>query len=480
MMPTADGAELDEPRRAPHSAVKRFAAGFGKDRGVARRGKGDSSTDDGKENSKRAPKPAEDESLPKSSGGIAVEDEREGRVEGKSRTTRKPRRAFADAARVPFSRTVFGVPRLNLGRLVGTLSTVTRVRMKRDSFCPPAGGEGGAVRGVEGAGGELVMFSVPSRDRAKVVAILESLCYNYTIIKEEGVILTPLRALGRAGVVAGICVSAVLLGLYPNFVLEVDYVGDVSDEVRQAVADSGVRQWAFLPAFDSDALEEKLFLLDGVSYASVDKLGTRVRVEVRAEREGEHFVGVGGDALTATRRATVTRVIVYSGTALVGYGDVVEAGETLIAPYVVSGEDEIPCPASGEVFGMTYREKRLFFPDTVMKREYGESRTVTRLSFFGRNPETPKSPYEDYVLEVSVSRNGFLIGYTVFTYTFTEVRVREERETRGAEELERLVLSSVVEELPVGAVPLTVRTGSERGEGGLVVSAVVGVEERID
>ena len=48
------------------------------------------------------------------------------------------------------------------------------------------------------------------------------------------------------------------------------------------------------------------------------------------------------------------------------------------------------------------------------------------------------------------------------------------------EELERLVLSSVVEELPVGAVPLTVRTGSERGEGGLVVSAVVGVEERID
>lgn len=42
---------------------------------------------------------------------------------------------------------------------------------------------------------------------------------------------------------------------------------------------------AFLPAFDSDALEEKLFLLDGVSYASVDKLGTRVRVEVRAERE---------------------------------------------------------------------------------------------------------------------------------------------------------------------------------------------------
>lgn len=102
IMPTADGAERDEPRRTPHSAVKRFVAGFGKDRGVARRGKGDSSTDDGRESSKRAPKPAEDESLPKSSGGIAVEDEREGRGEGKSRTTRKPRRAFADAARVPF------------------------------------------------------------------------------------------------------------------------------------------------------------------------------------------------------------------------------------------------------------------------------------------------------------------------------------------------------------------------------------------
>lgn len=69
------------------------------------------------------------------------------------------------------------------------------------------------------------------------------------------------------------------------------------------------------------------------------------------------------------------------------------------------------------------------FPDTEFVREYGRTHTETRLSFSGKQPAVPESPFEDYVLEVSAVRNDFMLGYTLYTYTFTEVHTAEKRTT---------------------------------------------------
>ena len=94
------------------------------------------------------------------------------------------RRKFPDASRVPFSRTVFEVERRGVARVLTECARVTRVKWE--------------------SGGDGERFSVPSRDAAKVVAICASLCYNYKIIKEKGVVLAFLRASVRAGVVLGL------------------------------------------------------------------------------------------------------------------------------------------------------------------------------------------------------------------------------------------------------------------------------------
>lgn len=372
---------------------------------------------------------------------------------------RTPRRE-ADAAKIPFSRTWFETERLNSGRLLTALAEVTTVKTVR--------------------GGEALRFCVPSRDRAKVVAICASLCYNYKIIKEEGILLSFVRALGRAGIVLGTLGALALTAVYPLFVTEVEYGGDYIAEAVRVVEESGVKRGAFLPDFDGEALEKTLLALDGVAFASVTKRGTHVYVDVRAERSDEHFVDVSTQPVTAKITASVTRVVVWSGTALVSYGDVVRPGDELIGAYVVSGEDKVPCPADGEVYGLTYRTATRFFPDTEFVREYGRTHTETRLSFSGKQPAVPESPFEDYVLEVSAVRNDFMLGYTVYTYTFTEVYTAEKENDRTEDEMMSEVKLRLLEELPAGAKLGKVRAECVRGDGGVYVTVTAEAEEKLN
>lgn len=391
--------------------------------------------------------------------GLADGAERAGGSKSEGRAARRKRRGI-DPAKVPFSRTVFETERLNSGRLLTELMKVTRARCERG---------GGGLR-----------FSVPSRDAAKVVAICGSLCYNYKIIKEKGFVLSLVRAARRAGAVLGVLCAAALTAVYPMFVTEVEYSGDELAAVREAVEEYGVKEWALLPAFDGDALERALLAVDGVAFASVTKRGTHVFVDVRTERGNEHFVDVPTGDVTAAVAASVTRVIVWSGTAEVDYGDVVLPGDTLIGAYVLSGEEKVPCPADGEVYGLADRTVTRFFPDTEMVREYGRVHREVRISHTGKVPSVPESPYENYELEISAVRNDFLIGYTLYAYTFREVTVREQTNTRTEEEMKREAESGLVASLPAGAEIVTLSSSVSRGEGGVYVKASVQTEERID
>lgn len=357
---------------------------------------------------------------------------------------------------------MFEVPSKGVGRLLTALGREVRVKGEKDA-------EEGMFR-----------FSVSSRDKAKVVAICGCLCYNYKIIKEKGALLAVARALRRAGVAAGLVCSAVMIAVYPFFVTEVKFAGDDIAGVRDAVARSGVRKGAFLPSFGGDELERELLALDGVAFASVTKRGTHVTVEVRAERAEEHFVDIPTGAVTAKVTASVTRVVVTSGTAEVGYGDVVREGDVLIGAYVLSGEEKVPCPADGEVYGVTYRNHSRFFPDVVTEKVFGEVRRETRIAFGSRPPETPQSPFEDYVLEVSKVRNDLMIGYTLYTYTFTEVRAEERRNMLSDEEMRREAETELLLELPAGAKLMSVKSTSARGEGGVYVRVTAEAEERIN
>lgn len=370
------------------------------------------------------------------------------------------RRAAGRSRPLPFSRTVFEVERRDAGRVFSAVSEVTRLRAER--------------------GGAGVRFSVPAADRSKVVAICTSLCYNYKIIKEKGPLLFAAQAAGRAGIVLGTVAAAVLAAVYPMFVIRVEYTGDLIDGVAETVERSGVCEWTFLPGLDCEALERELLALDGVAFAAVTRRGTRVYVDVRAERHEDGILGIPAGNVTAKVSASVTRVIVRQGTAEVSYGDIVREGDVLIGAYVISGEEKVPCAADGEVYGLVSRTYTRFFPDTVLEKRFGRVERVSRISFGGRVPETPESPFENCIVETEAVRNGFLLGYTLYTFTFREVLVRESENTLSAEEMEKEASLDAVGGLPPGAEILSVTARTRKTDGGTVVTVAVQTEERID
>ena len=376
-----------------------------------------------------------------------------------SSSSRERKRIAAE--KVPFSVTEFEVYGLNHARLLSLLSEAAHIRRVRSE-------------------GRVLGFSAASRDKAKIVAILDTLCYDYKIKRERGIVLSLIGACRRAGVVCGLIATVVAVAMFPNAVTSVECVGEWNSDIARILSDNGIVEGSVLFSFDGAAVAEQLRALDGVVYASVEKVGTRVCVEVRAEHRSDSFIGVAGASVTATKRAMVTRVVVFSGTATVGYGDIVSAGDELIGGYLTVGEEKVPSAAAGEVYGMTYTEYSRFFPDTEITAVKGASKTYTRLTFGPQTPVAPESPFEDYILETTVTRNNLLVGYYVHTFRFTEVTYAESENTRTEEEMKSLAFSDAVTLLPVGATVMSATTAATRVDGGTLVKVTIAAEERID
>ena len=405
-------------------------------------------------------KGAQDERERAFDGSGGMFEDRRGGDEPKKAKPRRVRRRI-DASKLPFTTTGFEVRGLNHARLITLLS------------------ERAVIRGVKSEEG-LLRFRASSRRKGEIVALLDTLCYDYQITAERGPLLALVRLAGRAGVVAGTLALTAALILFPHSVTSVEFTGEWSAEAARILSQNGVEEGKLLFSFDGDALAARIMELDGVSFASVRKVGTRVYADIRTETRGGSLAGVPGKSVRAARQASVTRVIVFSGTAAVKYGDVVREGDELISGYVTAGEEKVPSPAAGEVYGKVWRREARFFPETRVEAVPGEVKEYARISFGSGVPKAPEPPFDDYTLEISVARNGLLLPYTVYTFRYTEVTYREVSSELAPEQAERIALSDAVTELPAGAVLIGAEAESERAEGGVLVKVTLCTEERID
>lgn len=217
--------------------------------------------------------------------------------------------------------------------------------------------------------GRLFSFWCKEKDERKIIAILDDLMYNYKILKKNGISPVLARVFARVGVILGIVVSIATLVTYPRFVLSIT-VNDKKYEAQamEIMQEMGATRYGFLWSLDCANIEQKLLKLDGVSYAKVIRQGTAIAVEIQRELPPPELLLQSGYVVKSKKLATVTRTVVYSGTAVVKYGDIVKVGEVLIDGYILVGEEKVRTHASGEVFGKLYIERKVYFP----KSEWGE------------------------------------------------------------------------------------------------------------
>jgi len=236
------------------------------------------------------------------------------------------------------------------------------------------------VKGVESKARSL-SFWCYEKDEIKIIAILKHMCYNYKILKRKGIAPALARVFARVGVVVGIVISVALLVLYPRMVLSLDVNdSDFESQTKEIMSEEGVKQFGFLWSLDCGKLEAKLLALDGISYAKVTRQGTSIVVQLERELPKPELLLESGKAVKSKKRATVTRTIVYAGTAVVKYGQIVEVGEVLIDGYILVGEEKVNSYASGEVYGKIYIERKVFFAKEEWQDDVGRVEQQERTS----------------------------------------------------------------------------------------------------
>ena len=316
----------------------------------------------------------------------------------------------------------------------------------------------------------FLQFEASRKQREEIIALLGNLCYTHNIVSTKGVLNGVISVLKRAGLVVGMFCAVGAFLIYPHFVFAVEYNGDSDKKVQDALSHFGVEQGAFLWQFDEKAVEKHLLSLEGISFASVEKVGTRGCVRVVHQVPAHTSLDTSGNTI-ATTDGVVSRIVVYSGTAQVAVGDTVEKGQVLIGDYYLKGEEQIFAEAKGEVYVEKQVTFERFFPDEVFV-ETGEKVTKTVVGLF-RQSKMPKSPYQYYTTKKTESKNDFLIPFTVCNWTFYEVKAVVN--TMGEEEMKSVAYGEVIDNHQFERV-IDRSVQIERVEGGYVVKIILTVE----
>lgn len=331
-----------------------------------------------------------------------------------------------------------------------------------------------------------IKICVKPRDRQKVIEIFGALCYNYEIVKgiDKKSIVAFLR--NRWAMVVFFALFIVTLALVPRFVytVSVDAPSYLFDEVQSVLSAHGVSRWQKTKNIDCDAVEKDLSAIDGVSFADVKTKGSVVYVGVRPSLKKPEIADVHNNTpVIATVDAVITRQIVFSGTAVYSAGDEVKAGDALILPKIVAGDEEIGAQANGEVYGIIGYSSTVAYSGAMTTFEKsGNTKTFRVVEFLGLKGKTPKSPYKLYETRKRKVESGFLIPLGFLEITFDEIvektinlpfdRAKDDVIKRASEQAEKVV--------PYGARVVRREINVSEAGGVHYVTATVYAEGRID
>lgn len=180
-------------------------------------------------------------------------------------------------------------------------------------------------------------FSLPARQEENFFAITADLCYTIKKTGERGAFAPLARLLRKTGALIGAVLFVALVCVLDGAVLAVDYYGSgaVYKERAEAVlADLGIAPFSYVDGGALDRAQREILQKEkAFSFASVQKRGTRIKVNLVLSPEAEGVVDTGKKQLVSPVSGTVESVTVLRGTALVRAGDTVSAGDVLVAGY---------------------------------------------------------------------------------------------------------------------------------------------------
>ena len=262
--------------------------------------------------------------------------------------------------------------------------------------------------------------------------IMDKMAIDYTVESRGGKYLAGKMTLRYLSLIIPAVIVIAILTVLTRVCFTVDIIvdnGELREQISYILAENSVKPFMLKDKIDTSKLSYEISKnIDEIGFANCYFDGAVLKVEVKKVhvKEEEDVY----DEIVADRDCIITKVLVYSGTALVKAGDVVKKGDVLIAGYVDTMPEDpeneenerFIVNADGLVYGETSYTKQLVLTAQVIDSvRTGKSYSTTQIYLFGKAIGKQKPvKYEEYEYTQESKIFGSAIPIKAVTTTYYE------------------------------------------------------------
>ncbi len=284
-------------------------------------------------------------------------------------------------------------------------------------------------------GSETSTFELKLQDAKKLRAYVKKSDCKIKFIGRAGGPFFLRKLWTNLGFVLGAGAFLLLLFFLSNMVWGIEIKGAspaVEHKIRKELNEMGVKIGQ--PQFrlsNVDLLQRDLTdRVEELTWVGVELRGTTYHFQVVEKKEPEKTEEIGNQHLASSKKATIVKMFIEEGEALVQLNDVVHPGQLLVSGLIGKEGEKKPVAARGEIWGETWYLNTVELPLTTRLKVYtGEEKR----KFYLRIGKTDvpvwgfgKHEYKEYETEDSPYRLKF--WKWELPVSFVERTIREEEQ----------------------------------------------------
>ncbi|MDE6275851.1 MAG: sporulation protein YqfD [Clostridia bacterium] len=285
--------------------------------------------------------------------------------------------------------------------------------------------------------GDKMSFNIDDKALKQAKEIMDKMALEYTVASRGGKYLAGKLSLKYLSIIIPAIIVIALLATFTRMCFTVDIIadsGELKEQISYILAENSVKPFMLKDKIDTSKLSYEISKnIDEIGFANCYFDGSVLKIEVKKVHVKEEQTQY--DQIVADRDCIITKVLVFSGTALVKEGDVVKKGDVVIAGYVDTMPEDpeneenerFTVKADGLVYGETSYTKQLVLTEEVIDSvRTGNSYSTTQIYLFGKAiGKAQPVKYEKYEYTQETKTFGSVIPIKAVTTTYYETNIEQ-------------------------------------------------------
>lgn len=229
--------------------------------------------------------------------------------------------------------------------ITGVYKTVVIKGLNLDRLINVLNKKGIELFSIRKMGNKTLTLRIKESDMQKFFAITNELCYNVKVKSTGGKFYIPFYLIKNFGIIIGAVIFTVCAVIFNDTLLDYSFSGTGSlykNEVVSFLSEKGVKKYSRFSEIDLKTLgDEILSSFNGLSFASCEKRGNRLYIDLVLSEEKREVISGDVPYLISDADGVLTELKVYRGTAKLNVGDSVKKGDVIVDGYVLIRDTEV-------------------------------------------------------------------------------------------------------------------------------------------